>query len=301
VQFVSVPDVGVPKIGVTKVGLVLNTLAPEPVEVVTPVPPLVTPNVPVIPVDNGSPVQLVNVPEVGVPKRGVTKVGLVAKALAPEPVLVVTPVPPLVTPNVPVIPVDRGKPVQLVKTPDVGVPSSGVVNDGLTCLTIEPVPVAVVVPVPPEVIGKGFTNAASVAANKGVTNAVAYVPALVIFTPSLNTIADTEDGIATPVPVEFLMVTVFAVSFCTMYCFSIFGTINSLAPPVVPVKRRRKLRAVCVPFVSVKVKVISALAKVTSAEPVIASSMAVPKLTFVVIPHVDDCSPVVISSILRGE
>jgi hypothetical protein len=43
---VSVADVGVPKIGVTSVGEVDNTLLPEPVLVVTPVPPLATANVP---------------------------------------------------------------------------------------------------------------------------------------------------------------------------------------------------------------------------------------------------------------
>ena len=42
VQFVSTPEVGVPKIGVTSVGLVLNTTFPDPVLVVTPVPPEVT-------------------------------------------------------------------------------------------------------------------------------------------------------------------------------------------------------------------------------------------------------------------
>ena len=102
-------------------------------------------------------------------------------------------------------------------------------------------------------------------------------------------------------PVAFLMVIASAQSFCTIYCFSIAGTIKFLAPAVVPVSRKRKLRAVCVPFVFVRVKVTLALAKVTSAEPVIASSIAVPRLTFVVEPHVPDCSPVVISSILSGE
>lgn len=41
------PEVGVPRIGVTSVGLVERTLLPEPVEVVTPVPPLATGKVPV--------------------------------------------------------------------------------------------------------------------------------------------------------------------------------------------------------------------------------------------------------------
>jgi hypothetical protein len=54
--------------------------------VVDPVPPLATGRVPVTPVVKGRPVQLVNVPEDGVPKTGVTKVGLFAKTFAPVPV-----------------------------------------------------------------------------------------------------------------------------------------------------------------------------------------------------------------------
>jgi hypothetical protein len=301
VQLVNVPDVGVPNIGVTRVGLVESTLLPEPVDVVTPVPPLVTPNVPVTPVDIGRPVALVSTNADGVPKAGVTRVGEVLKTLLPEPVDVVTPVPPLVTPNVPVTPVDSGRPVQLVSVPDVGVPSAGVVNAGLTARTTAPVPVAVVTPVPPEVTGSALINTASVAARVGVTTEVEYTAALVIFVPSLNTTADIVGGTATPVPVAFFIVTASAQSFCTMYCFSIAGTIKFLAPAVVPVKRSRRLRAVCVPLVSVNVRVTLALAKVTLADPVIASSSAVPRLTFVVEPHVPDCSPVVISSIFSGE
>lgn len=45
VQLVSVPLVGVPSKGVISEGLVASALAPDPVEVVTPVPPLVTASV----------------------------------------------------------------------------------------------------------------------------------------------------------------------------------------------------------------------------------------------------------------
>ena len=112
VQFVSVPEVGVPKSGVTKVGLVAKTLAPEPVSsvkaaakfadegvarnVATPAPK------PLTPVLIGKPVAFVRVPEVGVPKRGVTSVGLVFRTTEPVPVDVVTPVPPLTTARTPV-------------------------------------------------------------------------------------------------------------------------------------------------------------------------------------------------------
>ena len=46
VQFVNVPDVGVPSMGVTNVGLVDKTTEPEPVELVTPVPPAAAGKVP---------------------------------------------------------------------------------------------------------------------------------------------------------------------------------------------------------------------------------------------------------------
>ena len=59
-------------------------------EVVKPVPPLATGNVPVTPVDNGKPVTLVITPEAGVPKAGVTNVGPVANTTAPVPVSPIT-------------------------------------------------------------------------------------------------------------------------------------------------------------------------------------------------------------------
>jgi len=69
--------------------------------VVAPVPPLAIGSVPVTPVVRGKPVRLVATPLVGVPSKGVTKVGEVDNTLLPEPVLVATPVPPLATANVP--------------------------------------------------------------------------------------------------------------------------------------------------------------------------------------------------------
>jgi hypothetical protein len=83
-----------------------------------------------------------------------------------------------------------------------------------------------------------------VAARVVAKTEVEYIDALVIFVPSLYTIAENPAGIATPVPLEFLIVIVSAQSFCTMYCFSIPGTIKSLAPFELPVRRRRRLRAV---------------------------------------------------------
>jgi hypothetical protein len=75
VQFVRAPDVGVPSIGVTKVGLVESTLAPEPVEVVTPVPPLATSNFPARVI--APPVAVLGVSPVAPPLNVVTVVPVV--------------------------------------------------------------------------------------------------------------------------------------------------------------------------------------------------------------------------------
>jgi hypothetical protein len=160
------------------------------------------------------PVIFVPTKAVGVPKLGDTKVGAFANTTPPVPVEAeVVPVPPLAVGSVPVTPVVNGKPVALVRTAEDGVPNAGVTRVGLFALTTEPVPVAVVPPVPPDVTANGLTNAASVATKTGVTTAVEYILALVILVPLLYTIADIVDGIATPVPVAFLMVIVSAVSF----------------------------------------------------------------------------------------
>ena len=141
--------------GVANVGEVPNTREPEPVSLVTADAKLALLGVarkvaipaarPLTPVLIGNPVQLVKVPEVGVPSSGVTKVGEVAKTAAPLPVSsvraaaklallgvarnVATPVP-----N-PLTPVLTGSPVQLVSVPEVGVPRTGVTSVGLAALT----------------------------------------------------------------------------------------------------------------------------------------------------------------------
>jgi hypothetical protein len=153
VQLAKLPDDGVPKAGDTKVGLLDNTTLPEPVDAVTPVPPLATGKVPVTPVVSGSPVTLVITPLAGVPKAGVTSVGLLERTALPVPVDVVTPVPPRATERVPVVPAIIGRPVALVNVTDAGVPSVGFDNVGLLDSTTLPVPVEVVTPVPPRATG----------------------------------------------------------------------------------------------------------------------------------------------------
>jgi hypothetical protein len=143
---VSVADVGVPRIGVTSVGEVDKTTLPVPVLVVTPVPPEATARVvdkpAAVPVVFWLKVGQVNVPvlklpDCGVPKIGVTSVGEVDNTLLPEPVLVVTPVPPLATASVPakvIVPEAVTGPPEVVKPV--------VPPDTLTDVTV-PVPVTV--------------------------------------------------------------------------------------------------------------------------------------------------------------
>ena len=96
VAFVRLIALGVPRLGVVRVGLVAKTNAPEPVSSVTAVARLallgVARNVaipaprPLMPVDTGKPVPLVNVMETGVPSEGLTSVGDVARTTLPVPV-----------------------------------------------------------------------------------------------------------------------------------------------------------------------------------------------------------------------
>jgi hypothetical protein len=78
------------------------------------------------------------------------------------------------------------------------------------------------------------------------------------------------------------------------------GTIRLYPEVAVPVQLRRRLRAVCEAFVSVSVSVTFALENTTSAEPVMASCIAVPRLVFVTVPQVVEFSPVAINWIFRS-
>jgi hypothetical protein len=76
-----------------------------------------------------------------------------------------------------------------------------------------------------------------------------------------------------PVPDVFLTVTASAKPLLMRYSFSIWQPepkIRFRAPPEVPVKFKRRLRAAWEAFVFVSVTVTSALEKATSAEPVMA-------------------------------
>jgi hypothetical protein len=180
VAFVNVALVGVPRIGVTRVGEVANTADPVPVSSVKAPKRLAELNDPkevALPTEVTAPVKLalvVTLPAVrpeavpvmfvptkadGVPKAGVTKVGLVANTKEPVPVSsvtaeirladegvaknVATPVPK------PLTPVEIGRPVAFVNTAELGVPNAGVTSVGEFDNTTLVVPVDVVTPVPP--------------------------------------------------------------------------------------------------------------------------------------------------------
>ena len=95
----------------------------------------------------------------GVPRAGVTRVGLVANTKEPVPVssltaankLALDGVPKKVATPVPnpLTPVEIGNPVAFVKVPEEGVPNAGVTNVGEFDNTTLPVPVELVTPVPP--------------------------------------------------------------------------------------------------------------------------------------------------------
>ena len=151
-----------PRLGVVKDGDVANTKAPVPVSSVTAAAKLadegviknaVTPApVPETPVEIGRPVQLVRVPEVGVPNNGVVRVGEVANTKSPDPVSSVIAVIKLADDGVaknaatpaakPDTPVEIGSPVQLVRVPEDGVPKAGVTRVGEVANTKDPLPVS---------------------------------------------------------------------------------------------------------------------------------------------------------------
>jgi len=180
VAFVKVALVGVPRIGVTSVGEVAKTADPVPVSSVKAPKRLAELNEPkdvALPTEVTAPVKLalvVTLPAVrpeavpvmfvptkadGVPRAGVTRVGLLANTKAPDPVSsviaeaklalegvakrVATPVPK------PLTPVEIGRPVAFVKTAELGVPNAGVTSVGEFDNTTLVVPVLVVTPVPP--------------------------------------------------------------------------------------------------------------------------------------------------------
>lgn len=169
------------------------------------VPPLAIGNVPVTPVVNGRPVPLVSTIADGVPKAGVTRVGDVAKTLAPVPVSSVSAVANWSEVNEPseaALPTEVTAPVRLalvvtlpavspaavpvmfVPTKADGVPSAGVTKVGESLKTTFVVPVLVVTPVPPFRTGSAVPDRVN-----------ANVPELVIGEPetliNVGTVAET--------------------------------------------------------------------------------------------------------------
>ena len=170
------------------------------------------------PVVSGSPVRLVATPDVGVPKIGVTRVGLVAKTFAPDPVSSVNAVASWAEVNEPseaALPTEVTAPVKLalvvtlpavspaavpvmfVPTKADGVPSAGVTNVGELLRTTLVVPVLVVTPVPPFRTGNAVPD-----------SPIASVPVVVMGEPEMlknvGTVAATD--VTVPVPVIVVQV-----------------------------------------------------------------------------------------------
>jgi hypothetical protein len=181
------------------------------------VPPLAIGKVPVTPVDKGKPVALVNVAEEGVPKAGVTKVGLVAKTKSPEPVSSVTAEAKLALEGVakkvatfvprPETPVAIGRPVAFVKVPLDGVPNAGVTSVGLVANTKEPVPVSSVT-ADARLADDGVAKNVATSVPKPLTpveigRPVAFVNVTLAGVPSVGVTSVGEvDRTVLPVPVE---------------------------------------------------------------------------------------------------
>jgi len=177
VRLVTTPDAGVPRAGVTNVGEVAKTSEPVPVSFVMAAARLALDGVaknaatfvprPLTPVVMGRPVALVRVALEGVPRAGVTKVGLVANTKAPEPVSSVTAEAKFAELGVarkvatfapkPLTPVEIGKPVAFVKVPDDGVPSTPPLTTGepaVPTLTARAVAIPVPRPDTPVLMGR---------------------------------------------------------------------------------------------------------------------------------------------------
>lgn len=209
----SVVAVADPKSGVMRVGDVAKTSDPDPVSSVTAaakfpldgVPrkvamPLPSPETPLV---IGNPVQLVRVPDDGVPSAPPLTTGAPA-----EPILtasaVATPVPS------PLMPDATGRPVQLVSVPEVGVPKTGVTSVADVARTTAPVPVTAVMPVPliwktfpvPAVLNVLFVSVSAVALPMSVSVAAGRVSVPDAVALAWSPVLPEEDPAKVGVPVK---------------------------------------------------------------------------------------------------
>lgn len=140
VQFVNVPDVGVPRSGVVKLGDVVMATLPVPLITYSPTTPALSNRTRVV-----TPLVIV------VEAMATTATGAAHVPSPRQKVVLEAPVPELrlLTERLPVTPVERGRPVQLVRTPAVGVPRAGVVKAGEVVIATLPVPLMVYSPTMP--------------------------------------------------------------------------------------------------------------------------------------------------------
>ena len=128
-----------PTVGMTELmsGKPLALLTAIPKAVAAPVP---RPDTPVL---IGRPVPFVKVADVGVPRIGVTNVGLVEAEIAPVPLRAEPKAVAMFAPS-PLMPVDTGSPVALVSVPLAGIPRAGVTSVGEVAKTALPEPVVAI-------------------------------------------------------------------------------------------------------------------------------------------------------------
>jgi hypothetical protein len=157
VAFVRVTDEGVPSAGEMSVGELFRTTLPLPVEVVVPVPPLVTFSVPesvtapLVAVLGAKPV------EPALKVVTLIKPGGVAQVPSPRQKVEADAAVPefrFVTGRLPVTPVESGRFVPFERFMTLGVPSDGETSVALVLRTTLPVPVDVDTPVPPRATGR---------------------------------------------------------------------------------------------------------------------------------------------------
>jgi len=191
VRFVTVPLLGVPNAPPLTTGApAVPTLTARAVAM-----PVPSPETPVL---MGRPVQLVRVPLDGVPRTGVTRVGLLESTTLVVPVEVVTPVPPFATGKVPVTPVVSGRPVALVSTAADGVPRFGVVRLGLVANTSAPEPVSsLITPASSAEVVAAKAESLSVVTTK-VLEAGTVVPFSVVVLEDERLVKAPVDGLEAP-------------------------------------------------------------------------------------------------------
>lgn len=119
--------------------------------------------------------------------------------------------------------------VQLLNVPEVGVPKTGVVNDGLVERTTFPLPVEVVTPVPPLTTGNAVPD-----------NVIANVPLVVIGEPATDkndgTVAATLVTVPAPLPLNVVQSAELSTPLLLAEAVGTFNVITGVVVPLATVE-----------------------------------------------------------------